>query len=67
MFWSFIATHHRDPISGSWWHELGEDNLPAIGTWSGKPDLYHALQATLFARGDVRFGLVEAARRGLLD
>ena len=25
-------------------------NRPAAGTWAGKPDVYHAYQATLFPR-----------------
>ncbi|WP_245792443.1 AGE family epimerase/isomerase [Bowdeniella nasicola] len=33
---------------GQWVHELDRDNLPAAGTWEGKPDIYHALQAMLF-------------------
>lgn len=32
---------------GAWYHELNEKNQPAGGTWSGKPDIYHAVQALL--------------------
>lgn len=32
---------------GAWREELDSSNHPASGTWSGKPDIYHALQATL--------------------
>ena len=28
----------------------GPDNRPAAGTWAGKPDVYHAFQATLVPR-----------------
>ena len=37
-----------DRDGGSWWHELGR-NRPR-GTWAGKPDPYHAFQATLIPR-----------------
>jgi len=32
---------------GEWREELDSQNRPASGTWSGKPDIYHALQAML--------------------
>ena len=35
---------------GSWHHELDPANRPASGTWGGKPDVYHAFQATLVPR-----------------
>ena len=36
-----------DHKNGSWFHQLDENNN-VIGTvWPGKPDLYHAIQATL--------------------
>jgi len=64
-FWSFIEMKVIDRSSGSWWHQLDSGSTPVFTVWDGKPDLYHALQATLYARSDPRFGLVEAARRGL--
>jgi sulfoquinovose isomerase len=36
-----------DRARGSWHHELTPELTPASGTWGGKPDLYHAVQATL--------------------
>jgi mannose/cellobiose epimerase-like protein (N-acyl-D-glucosamine 2-epimerase family) len=39
----FIDRHH-----GSWHHELSPENIPASSVWDGKPDVYHAYQATLF-------------------
>ena len=44
-FWDHAAAVFIDLDEGSWRHEV-----PATGrveTWSGKPDLYHAVQATL--------------------
>lgn len=32
---------------GSWHHELDPGNRPAATVWAGKPDVYHAYQATL--------------------
>jgi mannose/cellobiose epimerase-like protein (N-acyl-D-glucosamine 2-epimerase family) len=36
-----------DHVSGSWFHQLDQENR-VIGTvWPGKSDIYHALQAVL--------------------
>jgi mannose/cellobiose epimerase-like protein (N-acyl-D-glucosamine 2-epimerase family) len=42
--------HLLDRERGSWRHELNPDNRPAARTWHGKPDIYHAIQATLVPR-----------------
>lgn len=47
MFWGFIDEHLIDREHGSWHHELDPANQPAERIWAGKPDLYHAYQATL--------------------
>ncbi|MGO3357888.1 MAG: AGE family epimerase/isomerase [Bifidobacterium crudilactis] len=45
-FWNYIDEFVVDHIHGSWFHQLDARNT-VIGTvWPGKPDLYHALQAT---------------------
>jgi mannose/cellobiose epimerase-like protein (N-acyl-D-glucosamine 2-epimerase family) len=62
-FWDYTARYLIDP-RGGWWHELSPDNRPSATTWPGKPDLYHALQATLFARVPVETGLAAAAASG---
>ncbi|MGW4521764.1 AGE family epimerase/isomerase [Amycolatopsis sp. NPDC004378] len=36
-----------DRERGSWHHELDPENRPAGTVWAGKPDIYHAYQATL--------------------
>lgn len=47
-WWAYAREHLIDIEHGSWRHELGPDNTPAGGgTWSGKPDVYHAYQAAL--------------------
>ncbi len=47
-WWDEIDRYFVDREGGSWWHELAPDMTPAVSTWSGKPDLYHAYQAVLF-------------------
>ena len=46
-WWEFAETHLIDRTNGSWHHELDPKNQPAARVWPGKPDLYHAVQATL--------------------
>jgi sulfoquinovose isomerase len=49
-WWDYVGTYLRDPEAGSWWHELGPTNAVSRKVWAGKPDLYHAVQATLIPR-----------------
>ncbi|MFJ3466016.1 AGE family epimerase/isomerase [Pseudomonas sp. NPDC090201] len=46
-FWEFNETLFIDREHGSWRHELNPQNQPSADIWPGKPDLYHAYQATL--------------------
>jgi sulfoquinovose isomerase len=62
--WDYTAITLRDLHGGSWWHQVDSDGHPMTSTWPGKPDLYHALQATLYARADPRRGLATVARTG---
>ncbi|MEO7589215.1 MAG: AGE family epimerase/isomerase [Arachnia sp.] len=48
-WWDYTDEFLVDHDLGSWHHELDQDNRPASGTWSGKPDVYHAYQAALMA------------------
>lgn len=66
-WWDYAARHLLDRDGGSWWHELDPENRPAAGTWAGKPDLYHAVQATLIPRLPVAPSLATALGRGMLD
>ena len=50
VWWDYAERYLVDREQGSWHHELSPDNRPASGTWVGKPDVYHAYQATLFPR-----------------
>ncbi|HEU4567728.1 MAG TPA: AGE family epimerase/isomerase [Marmoricola sp.] len=48
--WRYADAFLLDREQGSWHHELGPDNRPANTVWHGKPDVYHAFQATLLSR-----------------
>ncbi len=62
--WNFCDASVIDHEHGSWFPELDETNHPVVKTWPGKPDLYHAFQATLYAETLPDEGLaVSAARR----
>ena len=45
--WNFSAAHFIDPANGGWFPELGADLKPVDAFFTGKPDIYHALQACL--------------------
>jgi sulfoquinovose isomerase len=47
LWWDHAAALFLDRTGGSWRHELDPQNRPAATVWSGKPDVYHALQATI--------------------
>jgi sulfoquinovose isomerase len=64
--WDFADEHLRDRVHGSWRHELDADLKPADGTWAGKPDIYHAFQATLIPRLPLAGSLAGALRDGAL-
>lgn len=49
-WWDYATRFLVDHEGGSWHHELDARNRPAASVWSGKPDVYHALQATLVPR-----------------
>lgn len=46
-FWAHADAYLLDREHGSWHHQLDPENRPAATVWAGKPDLYHAVQATL--------------------
>ncbi|MGZ8743795.1 MAG: AGE family epimerase/isomerase [Nocardioides sp.] len=65
-WWDHIATVFVDHRLGSWHHELDPANRPGGVTWRGKPDTYHAFQATLIPRLPLAPTLAAALRDGLL-
>jgi len=46
-WWTYADAYLIDHEHGSWHHELNRFNRPSSTIWKGKPDVYHALQATL--------------------
>jgi sulfoquinovose isomerase len=66
-WWNHIADVFIDRELGSWRHELDPSNRPSSEVWKGKPDTYHALQATLIPRLPLAPTLAAALRDGLLD
>ncbi|SNU01931.1 Mannose or cellobiose epimerase, N-acyl-D-glucosamine 2-epimerase family [Ruaniaceae bacterium KH17] len=66
-WWDYAANYLIDVERGSWLHEVGTDNEPSATVWAGKPDIYHALQATLIPRLPVAPALAASLRDGNLD
>ena len=60
--WTYAEEHVIDHADGSWWHELDVNNRPVVHTWEGKPDLYHAYQATCYALLPENRGIAAWAR-----
>jgi len=61
-WWAYADRFLVDRDRGSWHHELDPQNRPAAGTWAGKPDVYHAVQATLVPRLPVWPAFAQALR-----
>ena len=66
-WWDHIAGCFADPEHGSWHHELSPANTPSSVTWAGKPDTYHAFQATLIPRLPLTPTLAAALRDNRLS
>ncbi|MDR2382163.1 MAG: AGE family epimerase/isomerase [Bifidobacteriaceae bacterium] len=66
-WWGLIRQAFVDPVGGSWHHELAPGGEVGNQLWQGKPDLYHAVQATLIPRLPLAPTLASALRAGLLD
>jgi sulfoquinovose isomerase len=63
-FWRLADRAYVDHRRGGWHHELTPDGRVSATIWPGKPDLYHALQATLFVHTVDGEGLLTALQRG---
>ncbi len=59
-WWSYAREFLLDNEFGSWHHQLDEQNRPTDTVWPGKPDLYHAVQATVIPRLPTAPGMVAA-------
>ncbi|MDP9392493.1 MAG: AGE family epimerase/isomerase [Actinomycetota bacterium] len=64
-FWDEAAARFIDRGRGSWVHELPVGDAEPV--WSGKPDVYHAYQATLLPQLPLAPVLAAALRRTLRD
>ncbi|MYW05554.1 AGE family epimerase/isomerase [Streptomyces sp. SID3343] len=62
MWWEHAEAVFLDREHGSWHHELDAHNRPADTVWTGKPDAYHAVQATLLPRLPSAPTIAEALR-----
>jgi sulfoquinovose isomerase len=62
-WWDHVDRRFIDRSRGSWHHELSADNAPATTVWSGKPDIYHAYQATLLPQLPLAPAAAVALRR----
>ncbi|WDR06325.1 AGE family epimerase/isomerase [Devosia rhodophyticola] len=62
--WDFAANHLIDTKSGGWRSELTTDLRPSARLFTGKPDIYHALQACLIplypTTGSLANAIIEA-------
>jgi sulfoquinovose isomerase len=67
IWWQYAQKHLIDTVQGSWHHELDPQNRPSSVTWVGKPDVYHAFQATLLPRLPLSPAFAVALSRGLLQ
>ena len=46
-FMRYLDEKVLDHVNGSWFHQMNQNNQVTGTVWPGKPDIYHALQATL--------------------
>lgn len=51
-FMQYLDEKVLDKVHGSWIHQMNSVNEPIDTVWPGKPDIYHALQATLIPYHD---------------
>ena len=49
-WWAYAERYLFDRTYGSWHHQLDASNHVIETVWPGKPDLYHAVQATVIPR-----------------
>ena len=66
-WWDYAAEFLIDRERGSWHHELDASNVPGHEVWAGKPDIYHAFQATLLPLLPLAPGLAVAIRDDLTN
>jgi mannose/cellobiose epimerase-like protein (N-acyl-D-glucosamine 2-epimerase family) len=62
--WWDYADRYLVDTDGSWRHELDAENRPSSRVWSGRPDVYHAYQATILPLLPDAASFIGAARAG---
>ena len=62
-WWEYADAYLVDLERGSWHHELDPANRPSATVWAGKPDVYHAYQATVLPLLPPAASFAGAARR----
>jgi sulfoquinovose isomerase len=66
-WWDLADRAFIDRVNGSWHAQLDDNNQPASSVWSGKPDTYHAIQATLLPRLALAPSLATGITRELVN
>jgi mannose/cellobiose epimerase-like protein (N-acyl-D-glucosamine 2-epimerase family) len=66
-WWAYADHYVLDKVRGSWHHELDPQNQPASSIWWGKPDLYHAVQATIVPRVSISGSIAASVQAGVLQ
>ena len=61
-WWALADARFIDREGTGWRPELAPDGGVASGTWTGRPDWYHAIQATLIPRLPLAPSLAESVR-----
>ena len=64
-FLQYIDENVLDHVNGSWFHQLDKDNKVMETVWPGKPDLYHAAQATMIPYYAADMSIAPAVRNKL--
>lgn len=61
-FMQYLDEKVLDHVNGSWFHQLDKNNQVLDTVWPGKPDIYHALQATLIPYHDPSASIAVAVK-----
>ncbi len=64
-YMEYLDTIVHDPVNGSWYHQLDEENHLMETVWPRKSDLYHALQSTLIPKLDSSISVAVAVKEKL--
>ncbi len=65
MFLEYLDESVLDHVNGSWFHQLNRRNEPIGTVWPGKPDIYHALQATLIPYQPIHRSIAVAVKESI--